>query len=345
MREIRALTSLRGLFALFVFLYHAGIYTPAGRPSTPGLDRGYLAVDFFFILSGFILGIAYGERTQTLASYGRFVWTRFGRLFPLHVTIILLVASVIGIPYFPSFLQELTLTNNLYQNAPHPQLNEVDWSLSTEWVVNLCFPVLVVLARPRFRLVTLAVCLLALFAITAPRSYILDTVVSDPPLLASMVRCFTEFTIGLIASRIRPGIFFSKDSVLFLLIIVVGGLFFVPRTDYLIAILLAPFVYGVSSNSGRVSRILSIAPLTAIGDISFSIYLTHTPIFRVIRHFLYGAPLPAYAVTLIFTSAGLVLTLGVSFLTYNFLEVPARNWFKRVANRWRGAVLTTAAVS
>jgi len=345
MKEIRALTSLRGLFALLVFFYHAGLYTPAGRPNTPGLDHGYLAVDFFFTLSGFILGIAYGERTQTLAGYGRFVWTRFGRLFPLHVTIILLVAAVFGIPYLPSFFQELTLTNNLYQNAPHPQLNEVDWSLSTEWVVNLCFPVLVILTRPRLRLITLVVCLLALFSITTPRTYLLDTIVSDPPLLASMVRCFTEFTIGLIVSRIHPIAFFSKDIVLFALLAVIGALFFVPRMDYPAAVLLAPFVYGMSSNTGRLSRILSIRPLILLGDISFSIYLTHTPIFRVVRHFLSGTGLPDYAVTLIFVSTSLVLTLGVSLLSYNFIEVPARNWFKRIANRHRDVALVPATTS
>jgi peptidoglycan/LPS O-acetylase OafA/YrhL len=345
LREIRALTSLRGLFALLVFSFHATIYTPAGRPVIAGIGRGYLAVDFFFVLSGFILGVAYAERTQSLAAYRRFVWIRFGRLFPLQVFVTLLIAIFAGIPYLPGFIQEITLTNSLYQNGVHPQMNAVDWSLSTEWVANLFFPVLVVLTRPRYRLAIVAICIAALFAITTSPMCGLDTLQSSSALTDSMVRCFAEFTLGLASSRMWQFDFLSKDIVLFPLLAVIVGLFFVPRTDYVIALLLPPFVLGTSANTGRLSRILTIKPLLVIGDISFSIYLLHTPVFRVVAYYLHGMPMPDYALSLLFAFIGLVLTLAASLLTYHFIEMPARNWFKRVAAGRRTVVIAPATSS
>ena len=88
MTEIKPLTSLRGLFALWVLAFHLGIWSPLpGWNHLPVVSRGYLAVDFFFVLSGFILARAHGSNFQarlSLADYRDFVVKRAGRLFPLH---------------------------------------------------------------------------------------------------------------------------------------------------------------------------------------------------------------------------------------------------------------------
>ncbi len=94
------LTPLRGMAALMVVLFHARLLLfPQWMESIAGhtqlIENGYLWVDLFFILSGLVLAHVYGEafaRTPRTISYGRFLWLRLTRVYPLYlVTLLLLV--------------------------------------------------------------------------------------------------------------------------------------------------------------------------------------------------------------------------------------------------------------
>src|SRR5207248_4950980 len=85
--ELPALTALRGIAAVGVLLFHSSYYAyhfAGGSP--PWLwRRGYLAVDLFFFLSGFVLTHVYGRRLTDGKSWpaiGRFLWARFCRIYP-----------------------------------------------------------------------------------------------------------------------------------------------------------------------------------------------------------------------------------------------------------------------
>src|SRR6478672_10762785 len=97
-----SLTAMRGVAALLVALFHLR-YGVIGVPLFDLYifdfrfgNKGYLWVDFFFILSGFILAFRYGDicRKLNLSIYRRFVWHRFARIWPLH-----LVATTAAVVY------------------------------------------------------------------------------------------------------------------------------------------------------------------------------------------------------------------------------------------------------
>src|SRR5579871_5277008 len=81
------LESLRGLAALTVVIYHAVWNNPI--TSLSFFQNGALMVDFFFVLSGFVIFHSYGRKLGSWSQIGRFLWLRLGRLYPLHLAFLL----------------------------------------------------------------------------------------------------------------------------------------------------------------------------------------------------------------------------------------------------------------
>ncbi len=91
-RRFEALDSLRGVCAILVVMFHMPV---ASHWRDWGLvQHGYLFVDYFFVLSGFVIAHAYAERLRTSRDAGRFMVRRLGRVWPLHV---LMLAAFIGL--------------------------------------------------------------------------------------------------------------------------------------------------------------------------------------------------------------------------------------------------------
>src|SRR3954454_5117621 len=91
--ELLPLTAIRGLAAWWVVLFHLRFLLAPWIPAAAlaALARGNLAVDLFFILSGFVMALNYGERIGAggAAAYGDFLFRRFARIYPLHLLILL----------------------------------------------------------------------------------------------------------------------------------------------------------------------------------------------------------------------------------------------------------------
>src|SRR5262245_3937007 len=101
-RYVPALTGIRPLVSLLVLRMHAEPNVPFGLDSLlPFFARGYLAVDFFFVLSGFIITHVY---VASLASPSRsavqiFLWHRFIRLYPVHVTVLAGLVVIVSVAH------------------------------------------------------------------------------------------------------------------------------------------------------------------------------------------------------------------------------------------------------
>jgi peptidoglycan/LPS O-acetylase OafA/YrhL len=90
-RRFEALDSLRGVCAILVVMFHMPV-TSHWR-SWDFIQHAYLFVDYFFVLSGFVIAHAYAARLKTAADAGRFMVRRFGRIWPMHV---LMLAAYVG---------------------------------------------------------------------------------------------------------------------------------------------------------------------------------------------------------------------------------------------------------
>ncbi|MFD1332332.1 acyltransferase family protein, partial [Methylopila musalis] len=156
--ELLELTAARGFAALMVVIFHIDAYAQGVIASRLPLDvLGLAAVDFFFVLSGFVLAHVYeGPWRKGTYDHVRFLIRRFARIWPLHLAGLLAVAAIVfagravGLtpPWTPtasSFLAHLTM---LHATGITPELawNQPSWSVGAEWTAYLTFPLYLMVA-------------------------------------------------------------------------------------------------------------------------------------------------------------------------------------------------------
>jgi peptidoglycan/LPS O-acetylase OafA/YrhL len=349
--ELRALTSLRGIAAMAVVLQHfsatAALLTVAWVPSL--VPHGYMAVDFFFVLSGFIMAYNYAPAFEArgMRAYRPFLYKRVARIFPLGiaVTAIVLFCGALASLWHRAdlFIAPITLEGDLtlatLVNLAHLQgffpqynFNSPSWSVSLELGAYLLFPVLIrlFLGRPRWAaaLATSAsVAVLVLLDRYAPKS------VSDRAISWDVARCLAEFGLGLVvyrAYRFAPFRALGRDrwTIAIAAVTVLSGLL---RLDLLTALSFPALVLAFALNRGRAARLLASPLPHFLGLISFSVYLTHNMLrapAAAALTYLHPAPLtPTEA--LLFAAGFSLLVLPLAALSYHFIEKPGRTALNR----------------
>jgi peptidoglycan/LPS O-acetylase OafA/YrhL len=315
---LAALTPLRGIAAILVVVFHAGIFFgPLVNPAVSGLiGHGWLWVDFFFVLSGFILTHVYGgyfRERVTRAGYKKYLLARFARVYPLHlvtlgaaVALILLMRSLAStlVPIIEKIFDLSTVPASLLLvQSLHlydtPPLNTPAWSLSAEWWVYVIFPWLV---GPLFRLgrVGQGVALLGIAGLyaalvygVAPRFGNLIFTEMGMPRGATLdmtadwgyFRCLAGFGLGMIAYRGYAGgwgadLLRRGGAFAALALEVLLGMHYGAPELALVA-LFPGLILAAAYNTGAVGRALTVQPLKRLGDWSFSIYLVHMPLVYV----------------------------------------------------------------
>lgn len=375
------LTPLRGIAALLTVIFHVDLMLGMGgdmllkfRDSLL-LTRMYLMVDFFFVLSGFIMMHVYGKwfSDSVLGNdFKRFTIARFARVYPLHfvtllycigLKIIMLVNNAPANPMdtvsndFSTIPSHLLLLHSMNVNEWFTW-NNASWSISTEWWMYMLFPFLV---KPFSkleafgRIMVVFACFAGYLAITfwivplvtEPAS--LPFVRVDPALLSinvsyqfGFLRCLFGFVLGIMMyagyqenwgkSRLANGYSF--------LLLTVGLVlcmhFAVP--DVFTVSFFPLMILSAAYGSPNLNTFLGTNVLQRLGDWSFSIYLVHQPLMYTIQAIMtltapseaVGSPskpdmLTGWLICLVFIG----ITLVVSYLTYRFVEVPARQWINK----------------
>jgi peptidoglycan/LPS O-acetylase OafA/YrhL len=179
--NLKPLTALRFFAAAWVALYS---YWPtlAGAGAAPGvIAHGYLGVEVFFTLSGFILCHVYlPSAEEGCFRYGSFLWARLARIYPLHLAtmagigVLGAAALAAGRQIDPNVLSAPSILPNLllvhaWGFAPVSGWNHPSWSISAEWFAYLSFPAFAWAAirlrdRPQTALVAALVLLFAAYA-------------------------------------------------------------------------------------------------------------------------------------------------------------------------------------
>ncbi|WP_421199167.1 acyltransferase family protein [Aeromonas enteropelogenes] len=316
-QSLPLLTPLRGIAALMVVLFHARLLLfPQWMESIAGvtqlIENGYLWVDLFFILSGLVLAHVYGEAftaPRRTVSYGRFLWLRLTRVYPLYVvTLVLLVGwelykarhgvGFYGGPLFkmwewegmPPFGSPFTPAEALPSALLLLQVvtdqgltwNFAAWSLSVEWISYLLFPLLIPLSVTRSRWSHLA----PLLALTVLAFIVHSRGTLDVTSGALAVgRGVSEFVLGLWllprvkAARSLP--MMQQDLPLLIAFLMPFVLLQFTMTPQLTLLLICAYVLLIwiaASQGKRQSPLLHLLDnrLTNwLGDLSYSIYLLH----------------------------------------------------------------------
>jgi peptidoglycan/LPS O-acetylase OafA/YrhL len=363
--EIRGLTGIRGFAALLVVAAHFAGYWKMLFPWLPvtssPISRGYLGVDLFFILSGFILSYVYnaGSKKMTWPEYKNFFVLRFARIYPNQLaTLAVLIFAVIlgpkigviltGSYPFDHLPYQLTMTQcwPIFLEKTSNDWNFPAWSISAEWFAYLTIFPLVVFVLLKIRTAWVALFIgCETIVLWAVFSYgICDRAFTnvDGSTLYELVRVSCEFFAG----SMFFGVFLLENLVtrfcqkyltgLFLLLVC---LMFGPTSPWIDGsiVVLYPFLLlGLTSETSLAGWLFSTPPALWLGRISYAIYMVHA-----IAEKLTKVILPSQS----YEHASLIVRIGVcmghvaiiflmAVMLYYLVEIPGRNLVRKVWTSW-----------
>ena len=336
------LDGLRGVAALSVVCFHL-FEAYATSHLDQKINHGYLAVDFFFILSGFVVGYSYDDRWKTM-TIKDFIKRRFIRLHPMVImgaimfyfqgcsvwdvskvsVAMLLMSTLINaclIPATPGF--EIRGVGEMYP------LNGPSWSLFFEYIGNILYAFFIHKLPTKFLsiLVLLAGCGLAAFAIWGPLGDIcVGFSLTSENIIGGSLRLLFSFSAGLLLSRIfkpikiRGAFWIGSLSIVVLSAIPrIGGsenLWMNGLYDTICFTILFPIIVYLGA-SGQTTDKTTTRICKFLGDISYPLYMVHYPFIYLYyawvknEHLTFSQSLPG----------ALALLIGSVILAYLCLKL------------------------
>ncbi len=344
--DFPVLTALRGVAAWVIVLYHfrLEIGLDHWRPLQVVIEWGYLAVDLFFIMSGFVIGLtAFAAlRVPTSRAVLRFWGFRLARIYPLHLTMLLVMlinplaihflssAHEIGDRYDPIyFVLSLLLVQN-WGFTDFVAWNIPAWSISTEWAAYLSFPIVTWLVCRTVTTAARAVAGVALVLILLAMLSLAFGGLGTHLWSFGLIRCLLEFTVGLLLYQAwlqRSEWNWSGDAVLCagVVLLVTGASAQIPDGLFAPLGLLLLVLAGV--RQGRLTSRLLLHPVFLfLGEISYSTYLVHYFLRDWVK-FLLLRP----AVPIVIAFSAYVVAVGLaSVVMHRWIELPGR----ALGRRW-----------
>jgi peptidoglycan/LPS O-acetylase OafA/YrhL len=360
--ELRALTGLRFLAAFHVLVFHtlftfsrSALLLPRGTLRSL-LSSGYVGVNLFFVLSGFVLAYAYVEDGRMAATAGRFWRARFARVYPLH-----LLGVLAALPLFvlgssaahatsaaiaKEGATELGLSALLVQAwmpAHVLDLNGPSWSLSVEAFFYAMFPLLVRLLGPlrgRGLVVAAAAAWGAALAPPllhhGPANVLAPASALDHVLLYNPLVRLPDFIVGMATGLLflrsarswsRAPVIATATFVLILALLATSDrLPFAMLHNGLLDPLWALLLYALAMASGKHgARGIGSDPLVRGGEASYALYVLHKPLyFWLARVFQIGLLPPAG-----FIAAFLGGSVALAVIARRYVEEPLRRLLMR----------------
>jgi peptidoglycan/LPS O-acetylase OafA/YrhL len=355
------LDGLRGVAAVMVVAFHI-LEAHATSHLDQIINHGYLAVDFFFVLSGFVIGYAYDDRWAKGMSAGTFFKRRLIRLQPMVIIGSLVGAACFYFQDYPMFykihdtpvwlmLVVMLVGMTLIPLAPgkmdirgwgemHP-LNGPGWSLFFEYCANILYGTFVRKFSKTALSILVAVAGIALihFATTSPNGDIIGGwSLNGTQLRVGFTRLMYPFFAGLLLFRIsKTGK--VKNAFLWCSLLIIVA-FSIPRIggtehlwlnglyDSLIIIFLFPLIVWLGA-SGEVKGKYSSKMCKFLGDISYPIYITHYPLIYIYTGWVGANKFPVSQTwhLALLTFSGSIL---LAWACLKFYDLPVRKWLARV---------------
>lgn len=361
-----ALDSLRGIAALGVAIHH--IQATSGPASWALFVNGGLFVDFFFVLSGFVIAGVYGERLAQGFSLLKYAVLRFGRVWPLHA---FMVFAGLALELLSLVIGQHGLSASAPFSGLHDPLHFVtalflldgwipDWTnyySRAGWTISVEI-LLYALAALAFRFGRAGLAVFALLAVLALAAML--TGHQAPLATFSVQRGLMGFVLGTTCWFVHLRLGPARLALPGLLEAVSLGLLFTaiaypPPLATIAAIVPSALVVLVfARQQGAVSRLLCAGPWVWLGQVSYALYMVHAMVkgraidalvllskgsTRPLAEWAMDgatpvkriilAPLPSTMVQL----AIVALMLVAAYFAHRWIEEPARQWSRRLAAR------------
>ncbi len=297
--RIHTLDSLRGIFALMVVLLHF----PADWHLLhhPLVRNDGISVDFFFVLSGFVVSLAYADAIKDGHDLAGFLIRRLGRIWPLHVVVLAMflcldvlrwIASQQGLAsddaffgqpqYWPVFLQDLFFLN-AFRDEPSFHLNFPAWSIGAEFWTYVIFGILALLVRPLWMAagVVMAGCLLVMTGVFDPGFGQAFGWALFRSVFFFLSGYFTFRLWQKLKGKTLPLAGLAEGACVLLVVLAILYRRELPLPPVIFALVFAMSILTFAFQAGPVSRLLLTRPMQVIGERSYSIYLLHILILGV----------------------------------------------------------------
>jgi peptidoglycan/LPS O-acetylase OafA/YrhL len=345
-QNIKPLTSMRFFAALWVVFYH---YWPklVGAAPSAFIERGYLGVELFFVLSGFILCHVYLPQTEAgKFKYGSFLWARIARVYPLHLVTLIAVAAMglgavaLGGQIDSSVLSWRSLPANLlmlqaWGLAPDAAFNHPSWSISAEWFAYLSFPVfaaatLALKSKPWMAALAAALLLILLYAVFP---LFAGHPLTQATIAWGALRIVPCFALGCAAWLVwrsepirTPTLALAACAALVAGIVAMAAL---GAADTVIVLAFAGLIVALASLTSTGSKIGTSKPAVWLGEVSYAVYMVCIPWELLYTNVLkkglgIEGPLPWYL-----WLGLLVGVVPVAALAHHLVELPARKLMRR----------------
>ena len=336
-----ALTGLRGVAALVIVLHHIVLRLPdlAAGPAR----QGYLAVDLFFVLSGFVMALGYGTwfgARRPLPEYGRFLGRRIARVWPLHAVVVALLVADGIVRHTGEYWPRMVIFNGLLMQSWgfSQTVDAPAWSVSTEMLAYILFPLLSGLAlrrtaRVAWRTLAVAIAVLVCCVLAAPDLGLAQRGALDLHQnwsLLPALRCVAGFTIGLLTWRAlqtrRGARVAAQPAVATGAGLAIVGLVLLGAPDGLVYLFFPVLIAGLYAGAGPLTRWLAKPAAVWTGTLSYAIYLVHVP---VLDHAHSWAPAGVAPFLAVFAA----LLCPVVLVAHYGIERPAQAVLLRMGSR------------
>jgi|WetSurMetagenome_2_1015567.scaffolds.fasta_scaffold06840_2 peptidoglycan/LPS O-acetylase OafA/YrhL len=344
--RIEQLTFTRFLAAIPIVIYHFGseLFPYNANAFFFIVKQANLGVSYFFVLSGFVMIIAYSGNGQSAINPGKYYLNRFARIYPVYFLALMMLVLYYIIRdksfTFTAFAMNLFVVQSWFPSYPLT-LNGPSWSLAVEFFFYLLFPFLFNRIYTRYKFNKLIIPVVLFWIVSQTLLTLLNNSSfykgfpshSHDLLFYFPLMHLNEFLIGnlggLFLIKYRNKMITKTDiQILLLFVALIALLRFRLPFSYdngLLAIVFVPFIILLSANNGFFTRVFTKKPFIFLGEISYGIYILQVPVYYWLQGLLKFFGITQPYVLFYLPLAGLIATAGLSYV---YFETPIRSFIK-----------------
>ncbi len=359
--RITKLDGLRGVFSLMVVFYHYKLlYLPDPIYNNPVIRESYTFVDFFFVLSGFVIAYNYNS-ISTYKDFWIYLKKRVARLYPLLFftsTLFLIYRFSRNIiqEFSPSmykftqdevlpmksllleYAESLMFTNSSPVFGIGQGINPPTWSISAEMISYTVFGLISIYAIGKGKkvLLFLVILLSILFCIYYGSLFMSGDY--------GFVRGLISFNLGYFVWLVSKMKFKLNNNLEYVIPVILVLIFYIlnsypeeSETKGMIGLITIPIFFAISilillKTNGLLSKALDTRPLQFLGETSYSIYLNHYLFISLIPQVLFGIlKIPQNTMTELIVFTGVILFVIIySKYTYKYVEVNGGKFLRKL---------------
>ncbi len=336
--RLNQLTFTRFIAAFAVLIYHFGLSTKPFNIYVLNqiFKKGNLAVSYFFILSGFVMIVAYGTKKGNIKK-GVYYVNRVARIYPAYASALLLQVAVSAILahthiYVDAFIMDL-MALQAWSTHYIFTLNPVAWSLSVEFLFYFSFPFLFNYLYSKVDIKTVVYVVLSVYVVTQfflnyypPNEASFSYLTHFP--LVRLNQFMVGNLIGLVflrSTKKNYDILLTLAAAAILVILYFDLAYY--WQDALLTACFACFILLLALNTGKITRLFCGRPWIILGEISYSLYILQFPVYTItamfFKHFKISEPVTILTIYL-------VVMMGASYLCFLLIETPANRLIKKL---------------